>query len=139
MSQCLLKTNSFKCMVSSTLNKDVKQNGKKFMFDDRMETCWSSDQGNEQWLTIEFEQPVNIGSIAVQFQGGFVAKTCQIALETPGDEANFSETIYPEDINPEQIFKFSETREKVCKLKMTFIESSDFFGRIVIYSLKMFS
>ncbi len=30
--------------VSSVLNRDVKQFGKKFMFDGDEETCWNSDQ-----------------------------------------------------------------------------------------------
>ena len=30
--------------VSSVLNRDVKQFGKKFMFDGEEDTCWNSDQ-----------------------------------------------------------------------------------------------
>ena len=30
--------------VSSVLNKDVKQFGKRFMFDGQNDTCWNSDQ-----------------------------------------------------------------------------------------------
>ena len=30
--------------VSSVLNRDVKQFGKKYMFDSNEETCWNSDQ-----------------------------------------------------------------------------------------------
>lgn len=30
--------------VSSVLNRDNKQFGKKFMFDNQDETCWNSDQ-----------------------------------------------------------------------------------------------
>lgn len=32
------------CRVSSVLNRDVKQFGKKHMFDTSEETCWNSDQ-----------------------------------------------------------------------------------------------
>ena len=32
------------CRVSSVLNRDVKQFGKKHMFDNDDETCWNSDQ-----------------------------------------------------------------------------------------------
>lgn len=32
------------CRVSSVLNRDVKQFGKKHMFDRNEETCWNSDQ-----------------------------------------------------------------------------------------------
>ena len=34
----------YTCRVSSTLNRDTKQFGKKFLFDGREETCWNSDQ-----------------------------------------------------------------------------------------------
>uniref|UniRef100_A0A3B5KEM9 Nuclear receptor 2C2-associated protein n=1 Tax=Takifugu rubripes TaxID=31033 RepID=A0A3B5KEM9_TAKRU len=30
--------------VSSVLNRDVKQYGKKYLFDCNEETCWNSDQ-----------------------------------------------------------------------------------------------
>ena len=30
--------------VSSVLNRDVKQFGKKFLFDGHDDTCWNSDQ-----------------------------------------------------------------------------------------------
>lgn len=35
---------AFNNRVSSVLNRDNKQFGKKFMFDDQDETCWNSDQ-----------------------------------------------------------------------------------------------
>ena len=34
----------FLIRVSSVLNRDVKQFGKQFMFDNNDETCWNSDQ-----------------------------------------------------------------------------------------------
>lgn len=30
--------------VSSVLNRDAKQYGKKFLFDENDDTCWNSDQ-----------------------------------------------------------------------------------------------
>lgn len=42
---CLSKvTNFMDFRVSSTINKDVKNFGKQFMFDDNDETCWNSDE-----------------------------------------------------------------------------------------------
>lgn len=38
--------------VSSVLNRDVKQYGKKFMFDCNEETCWNSDQVKIQCASI---------------------------------------------------------------------------------------
>ena len=40
----VLTERKYTCRVSSTLNRDTKQFGKKFLFDNREETCWNSDQ-----------------------------------------------------------------------------------------------
>ncbi|XP_072771181.1 nuclear receptor 2C2-associated protein isoform X2 [Nerophis lumbriciformis] len=64
--------------VSSVLNRDVKQYGKKYMFDSNEETCWNSDQGERQWLVLDFPQPIMVSELKVQFQGGFSAKTCRL-------------------------------------------------------------
>ena len=39
------------CSVSSVLNRDVKQYGKKFLFDKEDDTCWNSDQVNNDALS----------------------------------------------------------------------------------------
>uniref|UniRef100_A0A672HTK4 Nuclear receptor 2C2-associated protein n=1 Tax=Salarias fasciatus TaxID=181472 RepID=A0A672HTK4_SALFA len=64
--------------VSSVLNRDVKQFGKKFMFDSNEETCWNSDQGECQWVSLDFPKSVRVSELQVQFQGGFSAKACRI-------------------------------------------------------------
>lgn len=43
--------------VSSVLNRDVKQYGKKYLFDCNEETCWNSDQvkqllGNSRYCSL---------------------------------------------------------------------------------------
>lgn len=40
----LENSKDFKCIVSSVLNKDPKQYGKKYMFDHKEDTSWSSSQ-----------------------------------------------------------------------------------------------
>lgn len=42
----ILSTVQYKSIVSSVLNKDVKQHGKNFLFDGKEDTSWSSDQVN---------------------------------------------------------------------------------------------
>ncbi|KAM5191285.1 nuclear receptor 2C2-associated protein isoform 2-T2 [Mantella aurantiaca] len=91
--------------VSSVLQRDVKQFGKKFLFDHRDETCWNSDQGSSQWIIIEFPQMVNVSEIHIQFQGGFSSRNC--ILEECCVE----------------------------KLRLSFPSSTDFFGRIIVYHL----
>ncbi|KAG7487973.1 hypothetical protein MATL_G00029340 [Megalops atlanticus] len=89
--------------VSSVLNRDVKQFGKKYMFDSNEETCWNSDQGGCQWVFLEFPQPVRVSEVKVQFQGGFSGKTCRLeGCEKEGEFETFS-YFYPEDNNSLQI------------------------------------
>ena len=124
-----------KLRVSSVLNRDVKQFGKKYMFDDDEETCWNSDQGNPQWCQIEFPQHVNIEEIHIKFQGGFVGKDCCMEDLSSGEPTKMF-SFYPEDDNSQQFFKLSTTNS-VNKVKLVFCSSTDFFGRITIYKMDL--
>ncbi|XP_075895761.1 nuclear receptor 2C2-associated protein [Nelusetta ayraudi] len=120
--------------VSSVLNRDVKQFGKKFMFDSNEETCWNSDQGECQWVMLEFPLSVKVSELKVQFQGGFSAKTCRLeGCPKEGDLTEISQ-FYPEDNNSLQSFPI-QGAPAVDKVKIMFENSADFFGRIIVYSL----
>ncbi|XP_049321482.1 nuclear receptor 2C2-associated protein [Astyanax mexicanus] len=120
--------------VSSVLNRDVKQFGKNFMFDSNEETCWNSDQGDQQWVFLEFPEPVKVSELRLQFQGGFSGRSCK--LEGCNKEGNLEhiEDFYPEDDNSLQSFPIQDA-PLVQKVKIVFKNSTDFFGRIVVYSL----
>uniref|UniRef100_A0A3Q4ABD4 Nuclear receptor 2C2-associated protein n=1 Tax=Mola mola TaxID=94237 RepID=A0A3Q4ABD4_MOLML len=125
--------------VSSVLNRDVKQYGKKYMFDGNEETCWNSDQGELQWVILEFPQSVKVSELKVQFQGGFSAKTCTLEGCLKGGEFKVISHFYPEDNNSLQIsfclcFPIQEAHA-VDKVKIMFENSADFFGRLIVYSL----
>uniref|UniRef100_A0A3Q3EZW0 Nuclear receptor 2C2-associated protein n=1 Tax=Kryptolebias marmoratus TaxID=37003 RepID=A0A3Q3EZW0_KRYMA len=111
--------------VSSVLHRDVKQYGKKYMFDNNEETCWNSDQGECQWVSLDFPKSVRVSEIKILFQGGFSAKTCIL-------EGKISQ-FYPEDNNCLQI-SFNP-RRKLDKVKILFENGADFFGRVIVYSL----
>ncbi|MEE6487904.1 hypothetical protein FKM82_015079 [Ascaphus truei] len=115
--------------VSSVLNRDVKQFGKKYLFDRKEDTCWNSDQ----WILLEFPQSVCVSQLHIQFQGGFSSKTC--TLEGCPNDKEFVKLsdFYPEDTNALQ--KFSVPNLSVDKLKISFQNSTDFFGRIIVYHL----
>ncbi|KAJ0032300.1 hypothetical protein NQD34_002381 [Periophthalmus magnuspinnatus] len=119
--------------VSSVLNRDVKQYGKKYMFDSSEETCWNSDQGEYQWVSLEFPQSVKITEIKLQFQGGFAAKSCRLEGSHMDGEVKISQ-FYPEDDNSLQSFPIQEA-PVVDKVKIIFENSTDFFGRVIVYSL----
>uniref|UniRef100_A0A672P1E6 Nuclear receptor 2C2-associated protein-like n=1 Tax=Sinocyclocheilus grahami TaxID=75366 RepID=A0A672P1E6_SINGR len=89
--------------VSSVLNRDVKQFGKKFMFDSNEETCWNSDQGESQWVVLEFPQPVKVFELRIQFQGGFSGKSCKLEGSAKEEDLKRIVDFYPEDNNCLQI------------------------------------
>ncbi|XP_063146879.1 nuclear receptor 2C2-associated protein [Candoia aspera] len=119
--------------VSSVLNREVKQFGKKHMFDGNEETSWNSDQGATQWLTVGFPQMVQASQIQIQFQGGFASRKCILQGGQKGGNLSTVAEFYPEDNNSLQSFPFKA--EPLDRLKITFQNSSDFFGRIIVYHL----
>ena len=129
----LLDKSVFTAKVSSVLNKNVKEFGKKFLFDGREDTCWNSDQGSPQFIQIDFNQPQPfLDQLQIQFQGGFVGTQCHVF-----DNDNTAQQLdfFPQDSNKLQTFAlgFKECRT----LKIVFGGSTDFFGRITIYQLKL--
>lgn len=108
-----LITPNCRIRVSSVLNKDVKQFGKKHLTDGVDDTCWNSDQGTPQWIHIEFPSPVLPTELQMQFQGGFVGR--DVHLETVDSTTSDSFVrlcdIYPNDDNSTQI-SFSDPFQK---------------------------
>ncbi|KAH0952471.1 hypothetical protein HN011_000111 [Eciton burchellii] len=134
----ILKKNKFECRVSSVLNRDIRSYGKKHMFDDSTETCWNSDAGSPQWIIINFEEECNISCFEIEFQGGFVGKDCYIEISNNNEKNAIIEAFYPEDRNNLQKFKL-EKQIKAKNLKFLFNQSTDFFGRIIIYNLSLYT
>uniref|UniRef100_A0A8C2CYF2 Nuclear receptor 2C2-associated protein n=1 Tax=Cyprinus carpio TaxID=7962 RepID=A0A8C2CYF2_CYPCA len=95
--------NNTQSRVSSVLNRAVKQFGKKFMFDSDEETCWNSDQGESQWVVLEFPQPVKVSELRLQFQGGFSGKSCKLQGSAKEEDLKHIVDFYPEDNNCLQI------------------------------------
>ncbi|CAH2293431.1 nuclear receptor 2C2-associated [Pelobates cultripes] len=89
--------------VSSVLQRDVKQFGKQFLFDNKEETCWNSDQGSSQWITLEFPHNVLVSQLHIQFQGGFSSKTCILEGCQKDEEFVKIADFYPEDTNALQL------------------------------------
>lgn len=78
----------------------------------------------------------------MQFQGGFASKDAKIEIQKAvGDSLSekIEEPFYAEDINAVQHFKLSQPHDEVKRVKIVFNTSTDFFGRIIVYNLKIFS
>jgi len=74
--------------------------------------------------------------LLIQFQGGFAGKNCTLSAKLlEGSETKVQ--FFPEDSNALQTFKISKITTE--SLKIVFEESTDFFGRIIIYKLDFFS
>jgi len=127
--------------VSSTQDKAT---GKRNLLDANSETCWTSREGVPQHVVLTFAHQVRLRRISLTFQGGFVGTRCSIFTMSEGmpneEEAvawQLLTTIYPDDVNRKQVFALPEPSPWMLQLKLSFEESSDFFGRIIIYELDM--
>ena len=130
----------FEIKVSTVLNRQVSEYGKLFMFDGREDTCWNSDQGTPQWVRISFDTAKHITKLQLMFQGGFVGKTCWLEVSTDeSDSFKKLQDLYPEDTNKLQTFDISDDGVSCNAIKIHFADSTDFFGRITIYQLKLFA
>ncbi|NP_001020758.1 nuclear receptor 2C2-associated protein isoform 2 [Mus musculus] len=89
--------------VSSVLNRNSRQFGKKHLFDQDEETCWNSDQGPSQWVSLEFPQCVQITQLQVQFQGGFSSRHSCLEGSRGGEALSKIVDFYPEDTNALQL------------------------------------
>lgn len=134
MSNLLADKSAFTAKVSSVLNKNVKEFGKKNLFDDCEDTCWNSDQGSPQYILISFANPIeSISKMQIQFQGGFVGTNCHVIVN---DESEDKIDFFPEDSNKLQTFPL-ELKHSCSSVKIVFGGSTDFFGRVTIYQLKL--
>lgn len=93
-------------------------------------------------IQLVFPRPVIPRQVSITFQGGFVGTRCSI--QTPSlttGEWEVVAKIFPEDTNRPQNFTLASDTSNldggIEKLKLVFEESSDFFGRITIYDLRL--
>ncbi|VDN16856.1 unnamed protein product [Dibothriocephalus latus] len=123
-----------KVAVSSVLSRDVKQYGKTNLFDGNSETCWNSDSGSTQWISVKFREPLKLEAVFIQFQGGFAAEEVVLQLWNEDKSSKTSTTFYPVNTNSLQSFIFSSDKA-FSNCSLLFSKPLDFFGRITVYKL----
>jgi len=137
----LLTSPATKCKASSVLNKS-SQYAAKHMFDENLDSCWNSDQGIPQILVIDFERIVSLSFIKIMFQGGFVGADGIIEVCSRKEDSfeKISEFHNLFDSNAVQTIPIASSDARInCRyVRITFTSSSDFYGRIVVYSLNIF-
>lgn len=83
--------------------------------------------------------------LSLTFQGGFVATCCSVHVvyAESGDMWELVARIFPEDVNRKQDFDIDlegereGERRSVSSLRLMLEQSSDMFGRVTIYDLKV--
>jgi hypothetical protein len=133
----ILAAGDFQARVSSVLNRNVTEFGKKHLFDGKEDTCWNSEQGSPQWIAVTFEPVKTVCQIELVFQGGFVGKNCRLeAALSEGEELTKCLDFYPDDVSRAQTFNLD--RPVTAKFfKIVFSDSTDFFGRVTVYKLRL--
>jgi len=108
-------------------------------------------QGTPQHVELTFENSVILHSLSITFQGGFVGTRCAIYIRSfknstqegghlDSSQWELLDRFFPEDVNRKQIFSIQDRskQKKSCEqLRILFEQSSDFFGRIVVYDLDL--
>uniref|UniRef100_A0A0X3PKP8 Nuclear receptor 2C2-associated protein n=2 Tax=Schistocephalus solidus TaxID=70667 RepID=A0A0X3PKP8_SCHSO len=123
-----------KVAVSSVLNRDTKQYGKNNLFDGNPETCWNSDSGAVQWISVKFREPLQLEMVCIQFQGGFAAEKVVLQLWNEDKSSKTSTAFYPVNTNSVQSFIISND-DAFLNCSLLFSKPFDFFGRIIVYTL----
>ena len=94
--------------VSSVLQKNHREYGKKHLYDGKPETCWNSDQGLPQSITVKYAEPKTLSKIQMVSQGGFCPK--EIVVYFDGAEV---QRFLGKDINLEQDFTLEPANQSV--------------------------
>jgi len=149
--------------ASSTWKHDTRKFGPQNALDSQSEAGWKSAPSEENdpmaYYEIHFRRPVLVHEMRMQFQGGFAGMDCivykkksQTTVEGSGEQNNDDNVeweeydelfVEPIDSNETQIFPvemesdLNETNEPCTALRIEFGRSTDFYGRIVIYSLEV--
>lgn len=109
--------------------------GKNNMFDESEETCWNSDsrdhvQGGTQYIICWFEKASRMDSICIMMQGGFASQIIEVVAEEERNSFSLHDCSVLQTIDT--------AFENVTKVKLLFPSPTDFFGRIIVYSLSFY-
>ena len=124
-----------KCRVSSVLNKDRVLYGAQNMLSDDISSCWNSDQGSSQFIILDFQRQVHTEQIHLLFQGGFVGQDAVLLVRTKEEPIQWKELQPFEPVNDNSMQIFPCDAKYVTALKIVFRNSSDFYGRVIVYQL----
>lgn len=84
------------------------------------------------------KEQCKLSEIVIEFQGGFAGKDCHIEAGNDSKDIKKIQDFYPDDTNTVQKFKLNQSVDG-SMFRIVFNTSTDFFGRIIIYKLCMYS
>jgi len=134
--------------ASSTLNRDTSQYGPQHMLEDG-DNAWnsaaltslsSSRSSKRHTLLLSFGRCVEMKSLGLMFQGGFVGTECEVTAAIDGVQHEIAVEPEFEDNNEMQVVDLFDDDGKTLSaesLKITFKGSTDFYGRVTIYRLEV--
>ena len=132
------------------LSSNSREYGKQHLFDPSPDTCWNSEQGSPQSISLTFSRPVDVSHVVLTFQGGFVGRPCEVALVREGgsrwegyDDFDTRDDNGPQTLTLSKPFPADSADGAVtpcravvgCRLR--FPASTDFFGRVTLYALDL--
>lgn len=129
---------SFTYTVSSVQNRSAEFSG-EHMFNEDSDSCWTSGQNSPQSVSVTFKKNVVVSSIEFMFQGGFVGQDANIEIGSSMKEplALIDKLELIQDNNSVQAFDVNDEKIECKCIKITFESSTDFYGRITLYSLRI--
>ncbi|KAL7469944.1 hypothetical protein ACHAXS_010181, partial [Conticribra weissflogii] len=137
--------------ASSTWKHDTRKFGPLNALDKKSDAAWKSAPSEESnplaYYEIYFQQPVNVREVRIQFQGGFVGTECTVFKKNhnignnDGGEWEEFEDLFIDPVESSEVQVFSaeegDSAEYCSALRIEFERSTDFYGRIVIYSFEV--
>mmetsp|Transcript_3520 Transcript_3520/g.9308 ORF Transcript_3520/g.9308 Transcript_3520/m.9308 type:complete len:168 (-) Transcript_3520:390-893(-) len=138
--------------ASSVLQNNTKTYGAAKALDcENALTSWNSEGSrngkNENFLVVDFtgggkhpDRTVKIEELCLQFQAGFAAEELTVYVRTteggigPWSKA---EELEADDDHDLQSFPLSPAEEAATAIKIVFNETTDFYGRVILYQLQV--
>ena len=142
--------------ASSVLDKNAKLYGPTNALDlDNASTSWYSignEGGSGTFFIVRFHRRVYIRELRIQFQGGFAGEKCIVSTATTTSLGGLSPSCWtelghlelePEDTNEVQSFDLTDGKgdddNRLCctDVKIGFDDFTDFYERIIVYTLEV--
>ena len=119
--------------VSASSAVSSEHSAKKCI-DGSEETCWMSKPGKDTSLEVVFRAPVDVSEDWLRFHGGFAATRVSISTPKIGADDWTEEGAFAL-VDGTSVQKVGIALRKVRKMRIGFVRTVDFYGRVALYTL----